>query len=131
MKVTAKVVRSGAWWAIEVPEVVGVYSQAKRLDQVPRITADAVATMLDIEPDDVEVSIKPRLREEVRKDVDEAIRLSREAEQAQAAASTQMRRAVVDAIKEGLTVRDIATLLEISPQRVSQLSPQRKEKVGA
>lgn len=131
MKVTAKVVRSGAWWAIEVPEVTGVYSQAKRLDQVPEVTADAVATMLDIEPDEVEVSIKPRLREEVRKDVAEAIRLSREAERAQAAASAQMRRAVVDAIREGLTVRDTATLLEISPQRVSQLSPRRKEKIGA
>lgn len=122
MKVTAKVVRSGGWWAIEVPEVPGVYSQAKRLDQVPDVAADAVATMLDIEPDEVEVSIKPRLREEVRRDVDEAKRLSKAAREAEAAASAQMRRAVADAIDEGLTVRDTATLLEISPQRVSQLT---------
>lgn len=122
MKVTAKVVRSGGWWAIEVPEVPGVYSQAKRLDQIPDVAADAVATMLDIEPEEVEVSIKPRLREAVRRDVDEAKRLSKAAREAEAAASAQMRRAVADAIDEGLTVRDTATLLEISPQRVSQLT---------
>lgn len=122
MKVTAKVVRSGGWWAIEVPEVRGVFSQAKRLDQVPDVAADAVATMLDIAPEEVEVSIKPRLRDEVRRDVDEAKRLRQAAREAEVAASAQMRRAVADAIDDGLTVRDTATLLEISPQRVSQLS---------
>lgn len=122
MKVTAKVVRSGGWWAIEVPEVPGVYSQAKRLDQVPDVVADAVATMLDIDLEGVEVSIKPRLREDVRRDVEEAKRLSRAAREAEVAASAQMRRAVADVIAEGLTVRDAATLLSISPQRVSQLT---------
>jgi predicted RNase H-like HicB family nuclease len=122
MKVAAKVVRSGGWWAIEVPEVPGVYSQAKRLDQVPDVVADAVATMLDIEPEGVEVSIKPRLREDVRRDVEEAKRLSRAAREDEVAASAQMRRAVADVIAEGLTVRDAATLLSISPQRVSQLT---------
>ncbi len=34
MKYTVRVRRSGAWWAIDVPELPGVYSQARRLDRV-------------------------------------------------------------------------------------------------
>ncbi len=34
MKVTAKVTHTGDWWAIAVPEVPGLFTQAKRLDQV-------------------------------------------------------------------------------------------------
>ncbi len=122
MKVTANVTRSGGWWAVEVPEVPGLLTQAKRLDQVADMVADAVALMEDVDADSVEVHIHARLNEKVRHDVDEAKRLRREARDAEAAASAQMRRAVADVIDEGLTVRDAAALLEISPQRVSQLA---------
>lgn len=61
MNVTATVRRSGDWWAIEVPEVAGVFTQAKRLEQVPAMAADAVAVavavMLDIDPDQVNVTM--------------------------------------------------------------------------
>lgn len=43
MKVTAEVVRTGAWWAIEVPEVPGLFTQVKCLDQVEGMVQDAVA----------------------------------------------------------------------------------------
>ena len=33
MEVTAEVSRSGAWWAVEVPEVPGAFTQAERLDR--------------------------------------------------------------------------------------------------
>ena len=32
MKVTAEATRSGGWWAVEVPEVDGAFTQACRLD---------------------------------------------------------------------------------------------------
>jgi hypothetical protein len=43
MKVTAQARRTGDWWAVEVPEVDDVFTQANRLDQVPAMVADAVA----------------------------------------------------------------------------------------
>lgn len=58
MKVTAIVTRSGDWWAVEVPDVAGgIHTQAKRLDQVPAMVQDAVALMLGVPMDSVEVSI--------------------------------------------------------------------------
>ena len=41
MKVTAKARRSGDWWAIEVPEIPCLFTQAKRLDQVVEMVSDA------------------------------------------------------------------------------------------
>lgn len=59
MRVTAAVTRSGRWWAIDVPEVPGVFTQARRLDQVPAMAADAVALMLDIPVGSVTVDVIP------------------------------------------------------------------------
>lgn len=122
MKVTAQIVRSGDWWAIEVPEFPGVFTQVKRLDQAAVMVADAVATMTGADPSEVEVSVHASLRPELQHDVDEAIRLRREAEEARATATRQLAQAVTDVLGAGLTVRDAATLLEISPQRVSQVA---------
>ena len=46
-------VRSGAWWAISVPAFDGVFSQAKRLDQVEAAAREAIALMSDIDEYDV------------------------------------------------------------------------------
>lgn len=125
MKVTAKVTRSGDWWAIEVPEVPGVFTQAKRLDKVAAVVADAVSLMEGVDAESVEVAIEPQLRIEVRRDVEKALRLKRAAAVAADEASTQLRSAAAEVLAEGLSVRDAAVLLELSPQRISQLSPQR------
>jgi hypothetical protein len=76
--------------------------------------------MTGIDAGDVEVTLRATLRPDVQKDVDEAIRLRRESELLRESATRQLSRAVADVLDEGLTVRDAATLLEISPQRVSQ-----------
>lgn len=59
MKLTAKAQRSNGWWAVEVPEVPGVFTQARRLDEIPAMVADAVALML-VERANVEVIVEPR-----------------------------------------------------------------------
>ena len=57
MKVTAKVTKSGDWWAVEVPEVDGAFTQARRLDQIPDMVADAVHLLTDVPAEDVEVTL--------------------------------------------------------------------------
>ncbi len=55
-------VRSGDWWSITVPELSGVFSQAKRLDQVEASAREAIAMMLDIDEAKVgslEVDVTP------------------------------------------------------------------------
>lgn len=46
-------VRSGEWWAITVPSLRGVFSQARHLDEVPAAAREAIALMLDVDPVDV------------------------------------------------------------------------------
>ena len=45
MDVVAKTHRSEGWWAVEVPEIPGLFTQARRLDQVPQMVQDAGAML--------------------------------------------------------------------------------------
>ena len=45
--------RSGDWWAITVAELAGVFSQARRREQVESTAREAIALMLDIHESDV------------------------------------------------------------------------------
>lgn len=119
MNVTAVARRDGRWWAISVPEVEGAFTQTRRLDQVPDMVADAVGMLLEIDPATVEVTVEPHT------DRDSLVAEAREAREAadQAAniASAAMRKAARELLDDGLTVRDAGRLLEVSPQRISQL----------
>lgn len=45
MHVTAHITRSGRWWAIEVPDVPGLHTQARRRDQIEAMVIDAGAAL--------------------------------------------------------------------------------------
>lgn len=121
MKVTARATRSGDWWAIEVPEVVGVYSQAKLLVQVADVATDAVATMLDLDPGEIEVRVEPVVPAALSDAVTGALEASAAAAEAQGVASRRMRAAVVALRGEHYTLRDAASLLGVTHQRIAQL----------
>lgn len=56
---TALCRRFGDWWAISVPELRGVHTQERTLDEVADMARDAVALMLDIDTGAVRVSVEP------------------------------------------------------------------------
>lgn len=58
MDVTATATRSGDWWAVEVAEIPGLFTQAKRLEQIPELVADAAALLGH---PDVTVTVVPTL----------------------------------------------------------------------
>jgi predicted RNase H-like HicB family nuclease len=113
--------RAGDWWAVSVPDVPGVFSQAKRLDQVREMAREAIALMLDIQPDSFDLDLRLEAPElgvrvkEVKALRDEASRLSQEASDATG-------HLVRDLVSQGLSVRDVGVLLGLSPQRVSQIA---------
>ena len=119
MKVTAKATREGGWWAVEVPEVPGLFTQAKRLDQVVDMVVDA-AQLLGHE--DVEVTVVPQLDDADAALVEAASARRAALRDAEAQAAAASREAVARLRAEGLPVRDVATLMGISPQRVSVLA---------
>ena len=131
MRVTARVTRTQGWWAVEVPEIPGVFTQAKRLDQVEAMVADAVALMEDVKAESVEVTIEPVLPGRVNAHLHEAKSLLRQAARLQADASAMTRELVAELRDEqGLSVRDVGVLLGVSAQRVSQLTAPDRKSLG-
>lgn len=121
MDVTARATRSGRWWAIEVPEVEGARSQARRLDQVAEMAAEAVATMLDIEPGDVTVTdVAPVL--DGFAEVHRATEAARIAREAQLEATKRAGQAVRTLLDSGMSMRDVGVLMGITHQRVWQIA---------
>ncbi|WP_009475913.1 hypothetical protein [Rhodococcus sp. JVH1] len=122
MKVTAHAVRIGEWWTVDVPEVDGLFIPAKRLDQIPAMVADAAALLTEVAADQVEVTLDYDLGDPaVLRNIAEAKQRSAEAQRAVEKASRLSRALVHDLRARGLSVRDVATILEISHQRVAQL----------
>lgn len=118
-KVTAIAQRSEGWWAIEVPEIPGLFTQTRRLDQVDKMVRDA-AKMLDYEID--EIDIRPKLSEEDERMLKELLDARSEANEAREKASHLTRQTIDVFRKKGMTVRDIAGMIGVTPQRVSSLS---------
>jgi predicted RNase H-like HicB family nuclease len=121
MTYTARVRRGGAWWAIDVPELPGVYSQARRLDRVESMARDAIALFLDVDPATLEIRVETILPSDLRRDVDVVGRLRADADRLQAESSGALRHLTHELLGRGLSVRDSAIILGISHQRVSQL----------
>lgn len=117
-KIKAICRRSDNWWAIEVPEIPGLHTQARRLDQVEDEVRDA-ARMLGVAP--IEIQIDVRIDDDTRQMVDELFAKRTEARKAQEEASRLTRSAVVALRGKGLTVRDVEAMTGVSPQRVSAL----------
>lgn len=118
---TARTTRSGNWWAIQISELDGVFSQARRLEQVEDMARDAIAATLDVDPGSFTVTVVPELPAKVQAIVDE-VRASREAaELASEVASTKAREAARILHDEGLPLRDVGRVLGVSHQRAHQL----------
>ena len=101
---TAVCIRSGGWWAIEVPEIPGLFTQARRLDQVEAMVRDA-AGMLDVRVG--EITVEPRLDETTQRMVDELSAKRDAARKAQDEASKLSRSTVA-------ALRDVATVTGVS-----------------
>lgn len=122
MNVTAVCERSGDWWAVTVPEVGGALTQAKRLDQVPAMVADAVELLTGTPSADVRVTVEAhvpgtRAAEELKA----AAQLEEQVRELLVAATTHRQLALRHFKDAGLSTRDIGVLAGISYQRVSQL----------
>lgn len=116
--VTAK--RWAHGWELHI-DGVGV-TQARTLLSAEDMVRDYVALTLDLDDDSsFEVHIRPELDGNLAEEVETARQAVRDAEQAQRDAAAQSR-TIARRLKEaGLSGSDIAAVLKVSTQRVSQL----------
>jgi len=120
---TAVCRRVGDWWAVDVPGIRGLHTQARRLDQVEAMTRDAIALLKSVAPSSFDVKVEPLLEGDVEQTVAAATEASERARVAAEEAGRLQRNAARTLLKKyRLTVRDAGVLLHVSPQRVSQLA---------
>lgn len=119
--------RDGDWWSLVAHDVQGreVASQSRRLDQADAAIREAIALVLDVEHDAFDVDISPDLRHvDVSDDTLEALEFRRALNQLSDQARRRTPAAVAELRAAGLTVRDVAQLLGLTPSRVSQIEKQ-------
>lgn len=127
-----KVERSGSWWAISVPELPGLFSQAKRLDKVDSIAREAIALMLDVKSSQIgQLKIEVVPRKEIADLLQEADLASAEAANASARAQELRLEAARLLRADGLPMRDVGELIGVSHQRVSQILARPRRRTTA
>lgn len=109
--------RYGTWWIVNVPEVAQASTHAKRLDQVEMLTRSMLSQLLKVPADSFSLDIQPQWDEDVAHQLGDLYQVMRAAEQA-----ADIKRATAVMLSEkGFTLRDIATALGCTHQRVQQL----------
>lgn len=120
-----EVERDGKWWMIYVPDIDGL-TQARRLSEVTEMARSLIAVSTDTKLDDVAVEIvtirmnSPHFGEllGLAEDIQDRRRKVSQLEQSVLRDSREF---AYHLHADGVPVRDIAELLGVSPQRVSQL----------
>ena len=112
---------AGDWWALEVPGVPGAFSQARRLDQAEDAAREAIALLLDVPADTVEVEVEAR----IEGPSGELLHVARDARAAAELAQEEARATTLAAVRafagQGMTVRDIGRLIGVSHQQAAKL----------
>jgi hypothetical protein len=122
MKITATAERQDDGWLIACPELDNFTTVSKRLDKATeQLKALAEKTSGESQCDIV-VKVEA-VMPGIICDIEAAQAKMRDATRLQEEASNEIRDVVGRMRDEGLTMRDIAVLLGVTPQRVAQLAP--------
>jgi DNA-directed RNA polymerase specialized sigma subunit len=120
------VTREGRWWAVHIPEIDG-QTQARRLAEATTMAREYIALDRGIALREVNVEVASvRIGKPASRELLESARQIRDlrakAAELERESGERAREFAHLLVTHGVPVRDIAALLEISPQRVSQLA---------
>ena len=133
------VTREDGWWMVAVPELdryetadgstnLSDTTQARRISGVASQARDLICTVTDVAPSQVDLDITISVDDIDVSALAEAVTDSRAlAERYATAAQAHAKDLVRELTAHGVPVRDTAELLDISPQRVSQLAAANSE----
>lgn len=119
---TTFTVRAQRWargWELDI-DGVGV-TQSHSLANAEGMARDYIALDLDIEPDSFDVNVTPVVGDGLDQAIRAARALTQAAGETQRAAAAQARHVARQLKAKGLSGRDIAQMLDVTPGRVSQL----------
>jgi hypothetical protein len=115
-------VRAKRWargWELHIDDI-GV-TQSRSLGEAESMARDYIALDRDVPPESFALKILPEVGGGLDTDIREAREIVTEAAELQQRAAERSRRVARRLKSQGLTGRDIARVLGVSPQRVSQL----------
>jgi DNA-directed RNA polymerase specialized sigma subunit len=121
MEIKAECERKAGAWRVRVPALDNLLISTKRLDIATEQIKDLVHEYQGVDRCDVVVKVETSMPGIIC-DLEAAQAKMRESIRLQEEASREIRQVVSTLRKEGLSMRDIGVLLQISPQRVAQLS---------
>ena len=119
---TVKATRADSWWVLTVPEAPGAVSQVRRLSQAEEYAREAVAFVLGVAPDEFALRIEADLADDLEQQIRQAKEAAGEAQTALSRASLLSGEAVRALLDSGLSGNEVAVILGVSKQRVSQLA---------
>ena len=122
MEIKALCERDAENWNVEVPEFNNLHLSAKRLDKVEAMVKEAAKNFGVTENCDVVIKVIASMPGLIC-DMEAAQEKMKQAAKLQEEASAEIRAVVGRMREQGLTMRDIAVLLGVTPQRVAQLAP--------
>jgi hypothetical protein len=116
---TALCERAGRWWTIHVPQVEGLTTQVRSLDQAEILTRKVISRTLGIPQEAIKVDVLS----EAPAPVARALQLRYAARQAFEAATQATRDALEALGREGIAFHEVATMLGLSPAEIEQYGP--------
>jgi predicted RNase H-like HicB family nuclease len=120
------VTREDGQWLADVPELQGAHTYARSLPSLDQAVREVVVLAADLPDEAMPELILGYDYHTGDPDLDatalEVRRLRRQADELAATAAARTSQAAAQLVACGLSVRDVAALLGISPQRVSQLT---------
>lgn len=122
MEVKALCERETDGWSVEIPEFKNLHLSAKRLDKVEAMVKEAAKNYGITDSCDVVIKVIASMPGIIC-DMESAQEKMKQASKLQEEASQEIREVVKKMREQGLTMRDIAVLLGVTPQRVAQLAP--------
>jgi hypothetical protein len=106
-------------WELHI-EGVGV-TQVTRLNQAEGMVRDYVSRALDIDADSVRVDLIPEIGDGLDSSIAESRKALQEADAAQRQAAERSRQVAIQLKSKGLNGVEMARVLGVTPQRVSQI----------
>lgn len=119
---TARTTRDEHWWTVTVDEVPGLFTQARRLDQIEDMVRDALMLFPEVESDPEHATVDVVVDAAIAARAEDARQLRRQAEKSQAAATDAMTQTAKALSSQGLPYRDIGRLLGVSFQQAQKLA---------
>lgn len=117
---TAKAHKEGRWWVVEIPELDSA-GQAAKISEVQQAAEEVIELLTDQTPGSYSLNVDFIIPEPVKLEWEESKYKEKVAREEQANAAQLARQAVQKLKKSGYSQKEIAALLAVSPQRVSQL----------